>query len=237
MQSDEIESWTLERNTWQLVRSLYTCVVAALERCDRWLISLRISERLSESRQPPSPSREGSTSKNPYSSPFTVVQKLVSAQTDLVELSIIRDWLHSIPSSLNPAEIRRGYLPYTKNKLKQTRRTGAQPVKGALKELDPDAVFRETVDGAGGRLEVQDEVCCTVATSCTATDDDFGRLTNEPWFDLFTNTFERENWISRSTCVASQISHGELHRYPAGRCTEILHCRRGEMGWKWRWTG
>ena len=86
------------------------------------------------------------------------MQKLVSAQTDLVELSIIRDWLHSIPSSLNPAEIRRGYLPYTKNKLKQTRRTNALPGKGALKELDPDSVFREAADGAGGRLAVQDAV-------------------------------------------------------------------------------
>lgn len=67
----------------------------------------------------------------------------------------IRDWLHSIPTSLNPAEIRRGYQAYTKNKLKQARRTGAAVPRGLVDELDPDAVSR----GKGvARLDGEDAV-------------------------------------------------------------------------------
>lgn len=70
----------------------------------------------------------------------------------------IRDWLHSIPSSLNPAEIRRGYLPYTKNKLKQLRRTGAKPPQGLIEQLDPDALVRARAADEGARLESDDAV-------------------------------------------------------------------------------
>ncbi|KAI5475321.1 nuclear pore complex protein Nup107 [Pseudohyphozyma bogoriensis] len=128
---DQVDAWTLERNTWQLVQALY-------------------SERLSETRRAESPS-PASTSKNPYTPPITVVQKLIENDKDLIELAAIRDWLHSIPTSLNPAEIRRGYLPYTKNKLKQARRTGAPVPRGLVDELDPDAVLR-----GAGRLDEDD---------------------------------------------------------------------------------
>ncbi|KAL8276505.1 hypothetical protein RQP46_011106 [Phenoliferia psychrophenolica] len=120
--SAELEAWSLERNTWQLVQALY-------------------AERLTELRED-SPSPQGSTSKNPYTPPQSVVQKIIGASKDLSELNAIRDWLHSIPTSLNPAEIRRGYLTYTKNKLKQANRTGAPTPRGLVDELDPDAVRR-----------------------------------------------------------------------------------------------
>lgn len=70
----------------------------------------------------------------------------------------IRDWLHSIPSSLSPVEVRRGYLPYTKNKLKQLKRTGAKGAKGVVEELDPDAVLRAGGSAEGARYEADDAV-------------------------------------------------------------------------------
>ncbi|GAA5998533.1 Nup84p [Rhodotorula paludigena] len=131
LDADAVDTWTLERNTWALVQALYT-------------------ERLSELETAPS------SSKNPYTPPLLVAQRLIEGNKDLVELSAIRDWLHSIPSSLNPAEIRRGYLPYTKNKLKQLRRTGAKPPQGLIEQLDPDALVRARAADEGARLESDD---------------------------------------------------------------------------------
>ncbi|KAM0749487.1 nuclear pore protein 84/107 [Meredithblackwellia eburnea MCA 4105] len=135
----DVEAWTLERNTWQLVQALY-------------------AERLSQHREStPTPfesSSQGSTSKNPYTSPLTVVQKIIEANRELAELAAIRDWLHSIPTSLNPAEIRRGYLTYTKNRLKQAKRTGGPPPRGIVDELDPDVTLRQ--GGEGKRLDADD---------------------------------------------------------------------------------
>jgi hypothetical protein len=71
---------------------------------------------------------------------------LVWTRADASEQAI-RDWLHSIPTDLNPAEIRRGYLTYTKNKLKQAKRTAAPTPRGLVDELDPDAVRRAGTAG------------------------------------------------------------------------------------------
>ncbi|KAK4050269.1 Nucleoporin nup84 [Microbotryomycetes sp. JL201] len=117
--ADAFDAWTLERNTWQLVQALY-------------------SERLQPIPEPSTSSSNG----NPYSAPITVAQRLIESSRDLTELAAIRDWLHSIPSSLNPAEIRRGYLPYTKNKLKQAKRTKTAVQRGLVNQLDPDATLR-----------------------------------------------------------------------------------------------
>ena len=70
----------------------------------------------------------------------------------------IRDWLSAIPSSLNPAEIRRGYLPYTKNKLKQYVRQGRRLPPTMVRSLDPDSIFRPNEqDGqTGAELEPED---------------------------------------------------------------------------------
>jgi nuclear pore complex protein Nup107 len=73
-------------------------------------------------------------------------------------MKAIRDWLHSVPSSLAPVEVRRGYLPYTKNKLKQIKRTGATVPKGLVEELDPDALSRAGGPSQGARLEADDAV-------------------------------------------------------------------------------
>ncbi|GAA6058971.1 hypothetical protein JCM10212_001681 [Sporobolomyces blumeae] len=133
---DAVDAWTLERNTWQLVQALYT-------------------ERLSESAPPADPSSVGS-SKNPYTPPLSVVQRIIEGNKDLIELSAIRDWLHAIPSALSPAEVRRGYLPYTKNKVKQLKRTGAKAPQGLVEDLDPDALLRAGGAQEGARLEPDD---------------------------------------------------------------------------------
>ncbi|GAA5933388.1 uncharacterized protein JCM15063_001302 [Sporobolomyces koalae] len=134
---DSIDAWTLERNTWQLVHALY-------------------SERLDDSTPPPADPASVGSSKNPYTPPLSVVQQVIEGNRDLIELSAIRDWLHAIPSSLSPVEVRRGYLPYTTNKLKHLKRTGAQPPKGLVDELDPDAVTRAGGAPEGARLEPDD---------------------------------------------------------------------------------
>ncbi|SCV74874.1 BQ2448_7903 [Microbotryum intermedium] len=157
--TEQVDSWMLERNTWQLVQALY-------------------AERLAEVRA--SSSESASTSANPYTPPLSVAQHLIEHDKQLVELSVrhtakrrylrssgslpsprfaIRDWLHSIPTTLNPAEVRRGYLPWTKNKIKQAKRSGQPLPRGIVKQLDPDAVLREAKNaqgGAGGRLESDD---------------------------------------------------------------------------------
>ena len=80
----------------------------------------------------------------------------------------IRDWLHSISSQHNPAEVRRGYLNQTKHKLKQARRMGASPPRGLVTELDPDGVLRAAKDGSDARLDVDDAVS-RAQSSCRRT--------------------------------------------------------------------
>lgn len=60
---------------------------------------------------------------------------------------------------INPAEVRKGYLPYTKNKLSQAKRTGAKVPRGMVDQLDPDSVLRDGEAGsAAGRLDGEDIV-------------------------------------------------------------------------------
>ncbi|KAA1083694.1 Nucleoporin nup84 [Puccinia graminis f. sp. tritici] len=122
---EQKESWNLERNTWQLVQMLYT-----------------------ERTAPPQSSSSKLTS-NPYLPPLKVVNLHLSKSKDLLELSTFRDWLYTCPSSTHPAEIRRGYWPYTKASLKHTlqkyphsdsrRPSGKAPPFHAM---DPDAPLR-----------------------------------------------------------------------------------------------
>ena len=72
------------------------------------------------------------------------------------DFQALRDWLTSLPSSLQPAEIRRGYLPYTKNKLKHVARSGTSKAPASLvRSLDPDAVLRSD-SGSAKTLEAED---------------------------------------------------------------------------------
>ncbi|GAA5880076.1 hypothetical protein JCM3774_003301 [Rhodotorula dairenensis] len=128
---EEYEAWSLESNTWTLLRALY-------------------SERLSGAPSAPS------SSKNPYTPPRAVAQRLIESSKDLLELSAIRDWLHEIPFSTYGVESRSGYAPYTKNKLKQLRRTGGKAPQGLVDRLDFDALVRAKAEDEGARLEADD---------------------------------------------------------------------------------
>lgn len=110
----------LEQRTWQLVQLLYT-----------------------ERTNPPSSS--SSSSGFAYTPPLTLVQDAIAGDVHLSELSLVRDWLHTTAyDQLHPAEVRKGYLTYTKNKLKQAIRTTGSSSSSAnlVDSLDPDAVNR-----------------------------------------------------------------------------------------------
>lgn len=64
----------------------------------------------------------------------------------------ICSWLETV-AVINPAENRRGYLPYTRAKLKQHARTGERLPVDLVTELDPDAPLRTN----GARLADEDE--------------------------------------------------------------------------------
>ncbi|KAH9457702.1 hypothetical protein MJO29_004858 [Puccinia striiformis f. sp. tritici] len=122
---EQKESWSLERNTWQLVQMLYT-----------------------ERTAPPQSSSK--LVSNPYLPPLKVVNLHLSKSKDLLELSTFRDWLYTCPSSTHPAEIRRGYWPYTKASLKHalqkypqsdSRRNTAGKAP-PFHSMDPDAPLR-----------------------------------------------------------------------------------------------
>ncbi|PLW05765.1 hypothetical protein PCANC_25632 [Puccinia coronata f. sp. avenae] len=122
---EQKESWNLERNTWQLVQMLYT------------------------ERTAPSQSSSSKLMSNPYLPPLKVVNIHLSKSKDLLELSTFRDWLHTCPSHTHPAEIRRGYWPYTKASIKHAHQKyphsdSRQPSgkSSAFHSMDPDAPLR-----------------------------------------------------------------------------------------------
>lgn len=145
---DDGETWELEEQTWNLIHLLY-------------------AERLSRASSDPSSSKKGS---NDYETPFTIAQDLFDKDGPLSELRIIRDWLSSSLVCIHPVEVRKGYWPFTKNRLRNDKRTsssgrsGAVPGRGGLgkagitgkgiRALDPDATTRDTTSA----LELEDGI-------------------------------------------------------------------------------
>ncbi|MBW0519553.1 hypothetical protein O181_059268 [Austropuccinia psidii MF-1] len=138
MTSEQRESWSLERSTWQLVQMLYTDRTATVQSIDSKLAN------------------------NPYLPPLNVVNLHLSQSQDLLELSTIRDWLHTCPSNTHPAEIRRGYWPYTKAAIKhylqKQPHQSRDPTKsfgqsGLLHSMDPDAPLRSNARANSLRLD------------------------------------------------------------------------------------
>lgn len=127
---DQIDSWKLERNTWQLVQMLYTERTSPLD--------LSTSKSLT----------------NPYLPPLDVVNAFLPKSRDLLELSTIRDWLYTCPGPTHATEIRRGYWPYTKAALKHASQKN-QPISQLssqnklVHELDPDAPLRPLREATG----------------------------------------------------------------------------------------
>lgn len=100
---------------------------------------------------------------NPYLPPVNVVNSYLARSRPHTELATVRDWLHSCPSSLHPAEIRRGYYPYTKAALKHALQSHGGALAdydrtGYTKTLDPDGPLRPSngTSISGGQLHPSD---------------------------------------------------------------------------------
>lgn len=149
---DDGEAWELEEQTWNLIHLLY-------------------AERLQRASSDPSSSSADRVRKNPYETPFAAVQDLIDGDAPLSELRIIRDWLSSTLVCTHPVEVRKGYWPFTKNRLRNDKRTtstssgrGGSAGKGlglgkaggtgkGIRALDPDAPTREA-----SALELEDGI-------------------------------------------------------------------------------
>ena len=136
----------LEANTWALLQSLYL---------------QRTSRDSTGSTDPSSSSSQGDSFI--YTPPLTLVQNAIAKDPALGELSIVKDWLcetaYTLGTGVHPAEVRKGYQPYTKNKLKQAIRTstsGKGKATGSelVTSLDPDATNR--ADGSDSTRQVLD---------------------------------------------------------------------------------
>lgn len=155
---DDALAWRLEEQTWKLIHQLQA------ERVQR------INEQKDRIN---GDSLASSSRTDPYRTPFAAVQDILEADAALSELKIVRDWLSNNLSYMHPVEVRKGYWPFTKNKLRNERRSGSatnvQSNKSRLstfgsrsgsasttmgkrvKSLDPDATTRE-----GSTLELED---------------------------------------------------------------------------------
>lgn len=136
---EDQSSYIQEANTWLLLQALY----------------LHRTQFISSNA--PSTSTSGRPFK--YTPPLSVIQQAIAQDGSLSELSIVRDWLHTIAySSLQPAEVRRGYLMYTKNQLKQTLRTNPDSLNNdkLVRELDPDAPNRTISQGKRRAIDSED---------------------------------------------------------------------------------
>lgn len=157
-EGDDALAWRLEEQTWRLIHHLHA------ERV----------QRINEQRGGIDGDALASTSKSsPYRTPFAAVQDILEADAALSELKIVRDWLSNNLSYIHQVEVRKGYWPFTKNKLRNERRSGSSGNTQAsksrpstfgsksafastamgkgVKSLDPDATTRE-----GSTLELED---------------------------------------------------------------------------------
>ena len=166
--SDESDTldWRLEEQTWRLIHLLHA---------ERWQ---RAESDGGQNGASGSAMRTG----KPYQTPFSAVQDILEGDASLSELKvshhrgsaalatadralpaqIIRDWLSNNLQCTHPVEVRKGYWPFTKNRLRNEKRLGSssrartQPEVGTgrrsnligatgkgVRSLDPDAANRE----------------------------------------------------------------------------------------------
>ena len=158
LEDDDRAAWELERNTWRLVHAL---VAERLQRADRKAHS--------------EPDDQGKGTVQAYETPLAAIQNIFERDEPLNELRIIREWLQETLAPKHIVEVRKGYLAFTKNRVRAEKRAsvGGGPTSSegrrltfgsaasssfapknrgkAVKNLDPDAVSR----GEGG-LELED---------------------------------------------------------------------------------
>ncbi|CEH16901.1 Nuclear pore complex, rNup107 component (sc Nup84) [Ceraceosorus bombacis] len=130
LDQEDIDAWNREARTWQLIARLY-------------------HDRLSRQPAAELQASQGSSS-HPYETPLSSVQRLLAQSPGLAELELVRTWLSEyLGESVSVVEVRKGYRPYTRNKIRSEKRTGSnKPASRLNKEkieilrtqsLDPDA--------------------------------------------------------------------------------------------------
>ncbi|KAF8324711.1 nuclear pore protein 84/107 [Cantharellus anzutake] len=124
--------WALEKDTWDLVGDLY------LSRASPLIDGLTPHDVIT---------------KNPYTPETALIRQCMDCSQTLNELLIARNWLQRNAPPPVPPERRKSYWRFTKLELMhQLRSKGApshrQPIRGLVKELDPDAVTRSAIHGA-----------------------------------------------------------------------------------------
>ncbi|UZJ51384.1 hypothetical protein CBS101457_000704 [Exobasidium rhododendri] len=132
---NDVLDWKLEEQTWRLIHLLH-------------------AERMQRSQSQKHDAAAASTSKkaiNPYQTPFSAVQDILENDESLSELKIIRDWLSSNLKCTHPVEVRKGYWPFTKNRLRSEKRVGSTSSRGGRMQGDAGAARRSTMIGSTGR--------------------------------------------------------------------------------------
>ncbi|CDZ96991.1 Nuclear pore complex, rNup107 component (sc Nup84) [Phaffia rhodozyma] len=136
---EEIQSLSLELSAWKLMHSL-------------------LSDRL----RPPSPtvSPQELLNHNPYTPPLTVIQHIISEDTELAEWVLIhRHFMTPDPwrSPFGMVERREGGWVASKAALKRGKVTAGGPrQKDLVRALDPDAPVRQVGVRGGGELAPED---------------------------------------------------------------------------------
>ncbi|CAO1636969.1 unnamed protein product [Parajaminaea phylloscopi] len=138
---DEGFEWSLEARTWELLH--YLCA-------DRYLHNPQSDGQLLAAEDGPD---FGAKDSLYYQTPFAAVQDVLLRNRGLRELKIVRDWLSSQLPAVHIAEVRKGYAPFSKNRLRAEKRTqiGSRTKTSSsvmstsssiVKSLDPDAESR-----------------------------------------------------------------------------------------------
>ncbi|CAO1613277.1 unnamed protein product [Sympodiomycopsis kandeliae] len=149
---EDYAQWILEARTWEIIHNL--CA-------DRYLhhpLDEEVHDADDETLQ-----------HNFYQTPLSAIQDILDRNRGLRELKIVRDWLSSQLPAVHIAEVRRGYMPFSKNRLRGEKRvqvggggsgagrkslapgSAASNQQRAIKNLDPDAETR-----AEGKWDLED---------------------------------------------------------------------------------
>ncbi|KAJ2083291.1 Nucleoporin nup84 [Coemansia sp. RSA 988] len=132
----EVEYWSAEGNTWDLIERLY---------------SLRQQANQSDTSSQSKTTMQ-TAGANTATTPFTRVQELMAANSLLSEYVEVRRWLEETAPAFQPVETRKGYLFYTRRGAKDRGLLAAESLGSESRtgrivtEVDPDATSRQKKD-------------------------------------------------------------------------------------------
>ncbi len=118
LEDDNRAAWELEQHTWRLVHML-------------------TSERLQRAERKTQSGDEEQTRDaiQPYETPLAAIQAIFEKDEHLNELRIIREWLQETLAPKHIVEVRKGYLAFTKNRVRAERNAQVW-VEDPLQEMD-----------------------------------------------------------------------------------------------------